>query len=196
MKTLKIVLAVVAVAIIGFATYNATLDKEYAVSRSTVMNVDAHIVQELVSDFSTWPKWSAWFEADSTMEYSLGENYTGKGATYSWTSENSGSGSMEILSLTDNTMETKIEFVGQGTSNGHWTFETMEDETTKVTWGFSGEMPFMMRWMGAQMDKWVGPDFETGLANLTALSEEEAIAQEVAEQMTMQPVEPIEMDAE
>ena len=133
MKILKIVLAVIAVAIIGFATYNASLEKEYEVSRSTVMNVDAHIVQELVSDFSTWPKWSAWFEADSTMEYTLGEKHTGKGATYSWTSENSGSGSMEILSLTENSMKTKIEFVGQGTSNGHWTFETIEDGTSKVT---------------------------------------------------------------
>lgn len=189
MKILKIILAAIAVAIIGFVTYNATLEKEYAVSRSTVMNVEAHTVQEVVSDFSTWPKWSAWFEADSTMEYTLGANHRGEGATYSWTSENSGSGSMEILSLTENTMETKIEFVGQGTSNGHWTFETIEDGVTKVTWGFSGEMPFMMRWMGAQMDKWVGPDFETGLANLTALSEKEAIAQEVAEQMTMQPIE-------
>ena len=46
-----------------------------------------------------------------------------------------------------------------------------------------------MRWMGAQMDKWVGPDFETGLANLTAYAEREAIANEVAEQQTMQPAE-------
>lgn len=196
MKILKITLAVIALAIIGFGTYNATLEKEYAVSRSTVMNVDIHIVRELVSDFSTWPKWSAWFEADSTMEYTLGENHIGKGATYSWTSENSGSGAMEILSLTENTMETKIEFEGQGTSNGHWTFETIEDGVTKVTWGFSGEMPLMMRWMGAQMDKWVGPDFETGLANLTSLSEKVAIDQTVAQQMTMQPVEPIAIDVE
>lgn len=196
MKILKIVLAVIAAALIGFASYNATLEKEYAVSRSTVMNVDARIVQELASDFSTWPKWSAWFEADSTMEYTLGENHIGKGATYSWTSENSGSGSMEILSLTGSTMETKIEFVGQGTSNGHWKFETIEDGVTKVTWGFSGEMPFMMRWMGAQMDQWVGPDFETGLANLTELAEKETIAQEVAEQMTMQPVEPMAINVE
>jgi hypothetical protein len=189
MKILKIILAVIAVAIIGFATYNATLEKEYAVSRSTIMNVDAHIVRELVSDFSTWHSWSAWFEADSTMEYTLGDNHTGKGATYSWTSENMGSGAMEILSLSENSMETKIEFDGQGTSNGHWKFETIEDGVTKVTWGFSGEMPLMMRWMGAQMDKWVGPDFEKGLANLTALSEKEAINQKVAEKMTKQPVE-------
>ena len=129
-------------------------------------------------------------------EYTLGENHIGKGATYSWTSENSGSGSMEILSLTGSTMETKIEFVGQGTSNGHWKFETIEDGVTKVTWGFSGEMPFMMRWMGARMDQWVGPDFETGLANLTELAEKETIAQEVAEQMTMQPVEPMAINVE
>lgn len=189
MKILKIVLVIVTVVAGIFTLYNATLNKEYSVSRSTTMDVDPALVQQIVSDFSTWPEWSAWFLADSTMEYELGTTYVGEGATYRWTSENSGSGAMEILQLTASAMETKIDFVGQGTSYGHWEFSTSDEGKALVSWGFSGEMPLLMRWMGAQMDKWVGPDFETGLANLTAYAEREAIANEVAEQQTMQPVE-------
>ena len=189
MKILKIVLVIVAVVLGTFTIYNATLSKEYSVSRTTTMDVDPALVQQIVSDFSTWPEWSAWFLADSTMEYELGTTYVGEGATYSWTSENSGSGAMEILQLTASAMETKIDFVGQGTSYGHWEFTTSNEGKALVSWGFSGEMPLLMRWMGAQMDKWVGPDFETGLANLTAYAEREAIANEVAQQQTMQPVE-------
>lgn len=192
MRIVKIIVGILAVAFGVFALYNATLDKEYSVSRSNTINADAEIVRALVSDFSTWPEWSAWFSADSTMNYTLGEPFSGVGATYSWTSENSGSGAMEILSLTNESMDTRIEFVGQGTSHGHWDFTPLESGQTQVTWGFNGEMPFFMRWMGAQMDQWVGPDFETGLSNLAALAEAEAIAQEVAEQMTMQPIESTE----
>lgn len=189
MKILKIVLVIVAVVLGTFTIYNATLSKEYSVRRSTTMDVDPALVKQIVSDFSTWPAWSAWFLADSTMEYELGTIYIGEGATYSWTSENSGSGAMEILELTASAMETKIDFVGQGTSYGHWEFASTDEGEVKVSWGFSGEMPLLMRWMGAQMDKWVGPDFESGLANLTAYAEREAVANEMAEQQTMQPLE-------
>ena len=189
MKILKIILVIVAVVLGTFTIYNATLSKEYSVRRSTTMDVDPALVKQIVSDFSTWPEWSAWFLADSTMEYELGTIYIGEGATYSWTSENSGSGAMEILELTPSAMETKIDFVGQGTSYGHWEFASTDEGEVKVSWGFSGEMPLLMRWMGAQMDKWVGPDFESGLANLTAYAEREAVANEMAEQQTMQPLE-------
>ena len=118
MKILKIVLVIVAVVAGIFTLYNATLNKEYSVSRSTTMDVDPALVQELSATLKTWPKWSAWFLADSTMKYELGTTYVGEGATYSWTSENSGSGAMEILQLTASAMETKIDFVGQGTSGG------------------------------------------------------------------------------
>ena len=36
------------------------------------------------------------------------------------------------------------------------------------------------------MDKWVGPDFETGLANLSAYAEHESAANAESEQQTMQ----------
>ncbi len=44
---------------------------------------------------------------------------------------------------------------------------------TQVTWAMSGPMPYVSKLMTTfvSMDRMVGPDFETGLANLKALAE-------------------------
>ena len=44
---------------------------------------------------------------------------------------------------------------------------------TRVTWGFTsnlGSNP-VMRWMGLMFDRWIGPDYEQGLANLKKVAE-------------------------
>jgi hypothetical protein len=47
---------------------------------------------------------------------------------------------------------------------------------TRVTWAIHGPSPFMSKVMGIfiDIDKMVGSDFETGLANLKALAEGDA----------------------
>ena len=77
-------------------------------------------------------------------------------------------------------MKTEIHFDGQCVSNGSWDFEIQDNGETKVTWGLSGEMGFFGRFIGAQMDKWVGPDFEVGLQNLKSYVESAAVAAEAA----------------
>ena len=80
-------------------------------------------------------------------------------------------------------MKTEIHFDGQGMSNGSWDFEIQDNGATKVTWGLSGEMGFFGRFIGAQMDKWVGPDFEAGLKNLKTYLESTAAAVEAEARM-------------
>jgi hypothetical protein len=50
---------------------------------------------------------------------------------------------------------------------------TPADGTTTVTWTMSGPSSFMTKLMGlaVSMDKMVGKDFDTGLANLKAVAE-------------------------
>jgi hypothetical protein len=180
MKILKIIGIVIVVLVGGFAIYSATLDPAYDVKRSTTINASPDMVSATVSDFTTWPEWSAWFEKDATMEASYPGVTSGVGATYAWTSENSGNGTMDILEYAEgSSMKTEISFDGMGTSNGYWTFEEVQGGTN-VTWGFSGEMPFFFRWMNAGMDASVGPDFEQGLGNLKVMVEAKAEEMAVA----------------
>lgn len=172
MKALKIILVVVlAIAIVGTIIL-ATLDGKYNVSRSVFIDATPEIIYAEVSDFKTWPNWSVWFEKDTAMSVSFGDITQGEGATYSWVSETEGSGNMRIIEAVPNTsVKTQINFDGMGSSNGSWTF-TPKDDGTEVTWGFSGEMPFLFRFLAAQMDDAIGPDFEKGLLNLKTVIEE------------------------
>lgn len=181
MKIVKTLLIIVAVLAGAFIIWNATLPANFEVKRSVNMNVAPEAISHTVSDFSTWPHWSVWFQLDSTMTYELGDTHQGVGGSYSWTSEAMGGGNMSILEYTEGqSMKTEIHFDGQGMSNGSWDFEIQNNGETKVTWGLSGEMGFFGRFIGAQMDKWVGPDFEAGLQNLKSYVESAAVAAEAA----------------
>jgi len=175
MKIVKTLLIIIAILGGAFIIWNATLPSNFEVKRSLSMDVAPESISAAVSDFSTWPHWSVWFQMDSTMTYELGDSFQGVGGNYSWTSEAMGGGNMSILEYTPGrSMKTEIHFDGQGESNGSWTFESNEDGSTLVTWGLSGEMGFFGRFIGAQMDKWVGPDFEAGLQNLKNFVETKA----------------------
>lgn len=183
MKVLKIILIVIVVVIAGTAIWFATLDGKYDVTRTTFIKATPEAVFAEVSDFKTWPEWGPWFGKDETMVATFGEQTQGEGATYSWTSENQGNGSMKILEADPGkSMKTEITFDGMGGSNGYWTFEGV-DGGTQVTWGFKGEMPFFFRFMASNMDEGVGPDFETGLANIKERLESRKPAVEITEVM-------------
>jgi len=166
MKVLKTIGIVIAILAISFSIYNAFIDPHYEVERSLEIQVEPEVVSEAVSNFKTWPEWSSWFRNDSTMIATYGSTFKGPGGTYSWKSEMSGNGSMEILSYTTGVeMQTAIRFEGFAENKGHWKFEEAATGT-KVTWGFSGDMPFFLRFMAPYMDQAVASDFETGLEQL------------------------------
>lgn len=172
MKILKTLGIVVLVLIATYALWNASIDSEYNVHRTVNIEATPEVISATVSDFTTWPSWSIWFERDSAMIPTFGDITSGEGATYSWISETQGSGNMTILTYeSGKSMTSQINFDGQGSSNGYWRFTPLENGTTDVTWGFKGKMPFLMRWMAAAMETWVGPDFEGGLNNLKVLIE-------------------------
>lgn len=167
MKFLKGLLIVLVVLVGGYSIWMATIPGEYSVERSAVIDAKPAAVYAVVSDFQTWKGWSTWAKRDATMNMEFGEISQGAGASYSWTSENSGNGSQEITDAVENeSMNTLVKFEGMGESKGHWTFEETEDGRTNVTWGFSGEFPFFFRVFSLGMDDQVGKDFEEGFANL------------------------------
>ncbi len=167
MKALKIILIIILVLAGVYCVWMATLPSEYKVERSTVIDAPPAQVYAVVTDFKTWGDWDPWNRRDSTIKHEFGETSQGMGASYSWTSENSGAGSQEITATEENkSMETTLHFEGMGDSQTHWTFEEVPEGKTKVTWDLTGEVGFFGRWQTVMMDKFVGKDYEDGLDNL------------------------------
>lgn len=174
MKILKYLLLLVLIVVIGGAIYLATLDGNYDIQRSKVINAPTAMVYNKVNDFKTWASWSPWLYKDPSTKLTFGDISSGSGAFYSWESENKdvGAGRMETIDAVANeSLNQQITFTEpwEQQSNISWSFKPAEGGGTEVTWGMNGEMPFMARYMAAKMDEYVGPDYEKGLAKLDSV---------------------------
>ena len=101
------------------------------------------------------------------MKLTYAETSSGAGASYSWTSENSGEGTLITKAVEPlKRIENELDFGEMGTATGFWVFQTEGDGKTRVTWGLFGEQKGPVgAYFALLMDRMVGPDFEQGLAN-------------------------------
>ena|ERR1043165_5866507 len=163
-------LALIAIlVVIGFF-----LPSSYHVERSVTIKGKPANVFPFVNGLKAWNYWSAWSPmqdpkkyGDMKQEYSTPDS--GKGATMSWSGKEAGNGKFTI---TDSDPEKGISYdldfeKGQYLSNGVIRFEPAGD-SVKVTWTNEGKLGMnpIGRYFGLLMDRFMGPDFETGLANL------------------------------
>jgi len=124
-------------------------------------------------------QWSPWSEKDPAAKHVFNEVAEGVGAGYSWVGEPKkvGSGSMEIReSEPDRRVKTHLSFKGRGEADAGWTIEDLGGGRVRVTWDFEADngMNPIGRIFGRMMDKFLGPDYEKGLAKLKSLCERAA----------------------
>ena len=79
MKTLKYILALVAIFIIGSSIYIALLDENYDIKQTKKINIPAEIIFENINDFKNWQHWGPWYELDPTIIASFPEVTSGVG---------------------------------------------------------------------------------------------------------------------
>lgn len=158
------------ITIIAFTTFNLFISSKYNVERSIEINVPDYLVYEKVSDLQTWSNWATWWENDTNLVIEYSGSDSGVNSKMSWIGVG-GEGSLEIIeaSLADS-LNTVLLFDGMIPAYGFWRFEQL-DETTKVTYGMKGEMPFFMSFMSLFMDKALGTDFEKELERLKEFCE-------------------------
>ncbi|MEM9618201.1 MAG: SRPBCC family protein [Pseudomonadota bacterium] len=143
--------------------------------REATINASQEEIYALVSDFEQWDRWSPWAKLDPDAEYSL--SGSGVGQRMEWKSDHPevGNGAQEITAMDPpNSVTTFLDFGDMGQADATFTLTPTGDGATKVVWGFDTNMrkgvPTHMQpmstYMGFFMEKFLGPAYEEGLANL------------------------------
>ena len=172
----KTVLIVVVVLVAGILVAAATRPNDFTVQRSAAIRAAPDRIYPLLADFRQWPAWSPWEKLDPDMKRTLSGASSGPGAVYAWEgSSKVGAGRMEIKEATPpSKVVIQLDFIRP--FEGHNVTEftlAPRGETTDVQWTMRGPATFVMKLMGlfSDIDKMIGKDFETGLANLKAAAE-------------------------
>jgi Polyketide cyclase / dehydrase and lipid transport len=145
----------------------------YEVTRSALIPAPPEDVFPLVNSFIEWTKWSPWENVDPELDRSYSGSDSGVGARYAWSgNRKAGSGTMEIVeSDFPRTIRVRLEFIKpfKAVNPTSFTFEPAGGGT-RVTWRMTGENKGLAKIFGLfmNMDKFIGADFERGLAALSA----------------------------
>ena len=175
MTTLKRVLAGIVGVVILLVVVGYALPRQAHVERSIVINAPQAQLFDALNGFKRFNEFSPWAALDPKTQYSYEGPETGIGAKMSWVSADSkvGSGTNEIVESTPpDFIRTRLDFGGQ-LAEASFKFEPA-DGGTRVTWGFDGDLGNnpIARYAGLMFDKWIGGDYEKGLARLKQVMEQ------------------------
>jgi len=175
-EIIAIVAVVLAIAIAVVLILALTKPDALRVQRTTSIRAPAEKIFPLINDFRQWRSWSPYEDRDPALKRTYSGAESGKGAVYAWDgNKNVGSGRMEILDASaPSKIVIKLDFFKP--FEGHHTAEfTMlpQGDVTNLSWTMYGPAVFLSKVMQVFMnlDRMIGRDFETGLANLKKLTE-------------------------
>jgi hypothetical protein len=148
------------------------------VERTARIDADPESLYGIVSGFRRFNEWSPWSDLDPDTRYTYSGPESGVGARMEWRSEKPdvGSGSQEITAADPGRSVTmRLEFGDSAPATSTISMKP-EGPVSVVTWTFdtSFEDNFLGRYFGVFFDRFIGADYEKGLARLKALAEAEA----------------------
>jgi uncharacterized protein YndB with AHSA1/START domain len=179
MVTTLIILGIIVVLISALLLYASTKPDAFRVERSATINAPPERIFALINDFHHWPQWSPWEKLDPAMNKTHTGAPSGQGAIYEWEGNKKvGKGRMEIMeSAPSSKIVIKLDFFKpfEAHNTAEFTLQA-QGNSTHINWAMLGQMPFLFKVMTTfmNMDKMIGKDFETGLANLKAIAEKGA----------------------
>jgi uncharacterized protein YndB with AHSA1/START domain len=172
----KTILIVVVVLIAAILVYAAAMPDDFRVQRTTSIKASPEKIFALINDLHRWDSWSPWEKMDPAMQRTFSGATAGKGAVYAWQGNSKvGEGRMEIADASPpSRVMIKLDFIKpiEGHNTAEFTLDPKGD-STNVTWSMYGPSAYIAKVIGvfASMDKMIGKEFETGLANMKAVAE-------------------------
>lgn len=154
------------------------LPSNFQVERSAMINQPCDTVFNYVKYLKNQEIYSVWWKADPQMK----TEYTGTdgqpGFISAWNSNNKdvGAGQQKIMAIQEGKrIDLELQFFEPfvSTNKSYISTQHIEDNTTRVSWGISGQMPYPTNLMGLfiDMEAQLGSDLEKGLKNLKRILE-------------------------
>ncbi|HLL08326.1 MAG TPA: SRPBCC family protein [Nocardioidaceae bacterium] len=148
----------------------------YTVERSARIDAPPARVYAQIANFRQWPKWSPWEDVDPNLQRTYSGAESGLGAVYAWSgNRKAGQGRMEITEADEPSLvRIDLVFEKPWKARNDTSFVIRpEGLGSHVTWSMTGQRTLITKAMGVfkSMDKFLGPDFEKGLARLKATAE-------------------------
>jgi len=179
MKILIGIIIVLVGVIVLFLIIGLFVKKDYSVGKEIVVNKPKTAVFEYLKFLKNQNKFSIWASMDPNMKTVFKGTDGTVGFVSAWESDNNknvGKGEQEILKIVDGErIDYDIRFLKpfKSTSWAYITTAAVNDNQTKVHWGFTGKMkyPSNLTMLFMNMEKLVGGDLEKGLQNLKAILE-------------------------
>ncbi|MGH8140375.1 MAG: SRPBCC family protein [Steroidobacteraceae bacterium] len=173
---LKLIAMVLVVLIAGVLVAAALRPDTFRVQRSTRIEAPPQKIFPLINDIHRWGLWSPYEKLDPAMKRTFIGAPEGVGAIYEWEgNRKAGQGRMQIVESTPPAkVVIKLEFIKPIAGHDVAEFSLRpQGAATEVIWAMDGPSPYIAKVMGLflDMDKLIGRDFETGLANLKAVAE-------------------------
>lgn len=175
MKILKLLVLSLAGLILLLGAVGLLLPQQVRVERATVIAAKPATVFVYLNGFKNFNQWSPWAALDPKTQYSYEGPLMGVGAKQSWASDdpNVGRGSQQITAVEFNqsiTMQLMLPNMQPSVVT-----QTLipEGEGTKVVWAMQADLGAspLNRWFGLLLPKFIGPDYEKGLASMKPLIE-------------------------
>ena len=154
-------------------------DDTFSVERSVTIDAPPVRVYDQIANFHNWTNWSPWEDTDPELRRTYSGAEWGTGAVYGWSgNRKAGQGRMEITDATE-PEGVQIDLVFEKpwkARSDTWFTIAPEGSGSRVTWSMTGKNTLMTKVMGIfkSMDKFLGPDFERGLARLKTTTEKSA----------------------
>ena len=151
-------------------------DDTFSVERSVAIDAPPVRIYDQIANFHHWTSWSPWEDLDPGLTRFYSGAESGTGAVYAWSgNRKAGQGRMEITDATEpERVQIDLAFEKPWKSRSDTAFTIAPlGSGSRVTWTMTGKKTRMTKVMGIfrSMDKFLGPDFEKGLARLKATTE-------------------------
>ena len=190
LKWLFYLIAAIAIIIVGGSFL---LPARVVVTRSTEIAAPPDKVFAIVGDLRRFNEFSPWADLDPNIKYTFEGPESGVGQKMNWTSDNAdvGSGSQTITRYEPpNFLETQLDFGMRGRPVA--SFDLVPSTAgTNVTWTFKSDLDGIpAKWFGLMFDRWIGADYEKGLAKLKAVAEKPAPEPATPEPAAPEPAAP------